>query len=385
MPVSPFILVSATYPPHVGGVDNYTSEMVQALLRRGERVILVTSAINGLPGEEHTGLLTIRRIPTKWLVDMRLPIILPGKAWRKLKKELKREQDARVLIQTYLYPLSLAMAFFSFRQKWFSILLCHGSQYVCSGSGFVDRVEHLYERIMARLVGAFSQKCCAVSNASGAWLRALHLPFSGTLPPAIDLNMVRSSLAACPTMRAEGGLLSGDGVIRIAFVGRMIREKGICQLIDAVGILREQGYPLTLTAMGDGPLLDELRDNAPEGVHFTGRLSRAEVLRQLAAHDCFCLPSDSEGFPLSAVEAAACGCYEILAPVGGAAELIPDISFGYPMRGNSREDIIDAIKYVFENRTQCAYAAQKCKERILQAYSSWENACSQLIAAFDRS
>jgi len=377
-----FIIVSATFPPHMGGVEHYSHGMARELACRGHRVIVITSMLDGLSEYEQYDDIAVFRLPTKWFFDMRMPIFLPGRAWKNVKAQLKNETCPTVIIQTYLYPLSLVMATFSRKMGFNTMLINHGCNYVCRGNIIMDKMEHLYERIMAHWVGRKCSRCYAVSDVAGEWLRSMGLPYDGKLPPAINTAVI-AEMAEPQQQESFEFPQAEPNALKVAFVGRVIKEKGICQLVNAVTNLRERGLAVSLFAVGDGPLLESLNKQSTENIYFLGRLENRHVIRLLSQCDCHCIPSDSEGFSISTLEAGACGCYNVLAPFSGAKEIIPDETYGYRMNDNSQYDIEMALSYVYENREQCKQVALNCRQKVLSEYT-WQTVCEKMIHSLER-
>jgi len=116
------------------------------------------------------------------------------------------------------------------------------------------------------------------------------------------------------------------GTPTVLAVGRLSAEKGFDVLIEAIGRLNRQGSPLRLLLVGDGPLRSALSDAAAKAgvaelVEFAGELDPAEVRARLHRADLFCLPSFSEGLPVSIMEAMAVGVPVVTTWVAGIPEL----------------------------------------------------------------
>ena len=92
--------------------------------------------------------------------------------------------------------------------------------------------------------------------------------------------------------------------ILVAFVGRLIPEKGALRLAQAV----QQLPGCVLAVAGTGPEEEALRAlGAP--VHVLGALPHPQIVQLLDQADCYCLPTEyAEGFPTTLLEAAACRC-----------------------------------------------------------------------------
>lgn len=122
-----------------------------------------------------------------------------------------------------------------------------------------------------------------------------------------------------------------DGPARIVSVtGLYQRDKGVEVLIEAAGLLREQGRDFTVSIVGDGPLHDEylasVRSADLDGVvDFVGRLPDPSAVMDFLDHmDVYVLPSLSEGLPRALVEAMARGLPCVSTAVGGIPEVLDD-------------------------------------------------------------
>ena len=132
-------------------------------------------------------------------------------------------------------------------------------------------------------------------------------------------------------LRDNGEKLKVKDKLSFLFVGRIVRDKGINELVKAFCRLHEQ-YPNTrLWLVGpyeDGldPINDEARKDIAEndGIEAVGMKSGNELLAYYAAADCFVLPSYREGFPNTVLEAGAMGLPSIVTDINGSREIIKD-------------------------------------------------------------
>ena len=109
-------------------------------------------------------------------------------------------------------------------------------------------------------------------------------------------------------------------------VGRLSPEKGFSVLIDALAILSREGLPQRARILGDGPMRASLEQQAKRAgveklVEFVGEVEPEEVRAQLGLADWFCLPSFSEGLPISVMEAMAAGLPVVCTWIAGIPEL----------------------------------------------------------------
>jgi glycosyltransferase involved in cell wall biosynthesis len=115
---------------------------------------------------------------------------------------------------------------------------------------------------------------------------------------------------------------------RIAFVGRLTREKGVYDLIEAVGALRATQPHVRLELAGEGDA-DAIARRAHElgigdRVLIRGWCAASARERILARAGVFALPSHAEGLPMSLLEAMAAGCPVVASRVGGIPDAVHD-------------------------------------------------------------
>lgn len=105
----------------------------------------------------------------------------------------------------------------------------------------------------------------------------------------------------------------------------LIKRKNIDKLILAINDLKE----FKLTVIGEGPELEKLKKPALENVKFTGKISNAEVLRQMKNSRIFILPSVKETFGMVYLEAMASGCITVCTKNDGIDGIIIDGENGF--------------------------------------------------------
>ena len=117
-----------------------------------------------------------------------------------------------------------------------------------------------------------------------------------------------------PTARSDG-----DGP-RFLLAGSLIERKNVGRLMQAFATLGGG----SLTIAGSGPLESRLRDAAPSGVTFLGRVDPARMADLYGACDVYCQPSLVEPQGQALLEALACGRPVVATRVGGPPEYVTD-------------------------------------------------------------
>jgi glycosyltransferase involved in cell wall biosynthesis len=145
--------------------------------------------------------------------------------------------------------------------------------------------------------------------------------------------------------------IQNKAVINFIFVGWLVKEKGILEIVNALQKLKDD-YFFNFTFVGNGPLYTFLRDkieinNMQNFVFLKGWLNDTDYMKILDESDIFVLPSYAEGFPLSLIEALAYGLPCIVTDVGGITDSVINKKNGFIIRTNNSEDLYLAmLKYL---------------------------------------
>mgnify|MGYP003290354178 CR=1 FL=1 len=128
---------------------------------------------------------------------------------------------------------------------------------------------------------------------------------------------------------ADGARSHLPGQPVIGMVSRMEHIKGVDMVIPAFAEVLKQCPQAHLLVVGDGSLLPGMKDQAAamgvaDKVEWAGRQAQEKLSTHYDRIDVFWMPSRSEGFGLSALEAMARGCPVVASRVGGLPELVTD-------------------------------------------------------------
>lgn len=124
-----------------------------------------------------------------------------------------------------------------------------------------------------------------------------------------------------PEWRRAQGI--ADDAVAIAFLGRLVMEKGLDAFADAIGELRQMKVPHRVLVIGDGPARGWFEEALP-GAAFVGFQTGRDLGRALASADVFFNPSVTETFGNVTLEAMASGLPVVAAGATGAASLVVD-------------------------------------------------------------
>lgn len=132
-----------------------------------------------------------------------------------------------------------------------------------------------------------------------------------------------------PEVRAEAEKIRKDGIFTFIFIGRLVRDKGINELISAFTRLNIQYTNTRLLLVGGyeenlDPLEPETLDQIKQNPACEAVGQQKDVRPWLAASDAFVFPSYREGFPNVVIEAGAMGLPSIVTDINGSREIIRD-------------------------------------------------------------
>jgi glycosyltransferase involved in cell wall biosynthesis len=204
----------------------------------------------------------------------------------------------------------------------------------------IDRLIALY----ASQVFADSASQCSFLEDEGVVRRgAISVLGQGSVA-GVDLARFRPDPVARATLRAETSVADATPVF--LFVGRLVRDKGIFDLVKAFAALcaRHELWELWMVGPDEDGLQVTLQ---AEGKRLGGRIRwfgpTPTPERYMAAADVFVLPSYREGFGSVIIEAAACGIPSIAYRIDGVIDAIVDGRTGLFVDKGDIQGLSDAM------------------------------------------
>lgn len=309
-------LVSSSYAPYVGGVEEHVRQVAHELKSDGVDVEVWTVDRGESLGAREVEGVTVRYLPTP------LPAKSPGAALRflfRLPSAWRRWAAARRLFEPDLvhvhcfgpngaYALAVGRRF-----KLPLIITSHGETVADDHAVFARSA--LLRWALRRGLAAAAE-VTAPSQFVIDDLRTNHGLVGGTVVP----NGVVLETPDASEEAPKGRYLLG--------VGRLGHMKGFDLLIDAFA-RAELARDIRLVIAGDGPERDRLRAaveqlDLGDRVEFTGRLDAAAVAGAMSVALAVVVPSRMEAFGIVALEAWRSGAPLVMTNRGGASEFVRD-------------------------------------------------------------
>jgi len=239
--------------------------------------------------------------------------------------------------------------------RWPVVFHLHGGGFAT----FYGRECGALGRAAVRFVMARAARVIVVSERWKAWVRA-------TFPHA-RVDCVPNAVPLRPAAWDDRDPAC------IAFVGRLTREKGAFDLLEAVASLRSSHPRVRLELAGDGDA-DAIARRAYElgigdRVLIRGWCAAPELERLLARAGVFALPSHAEGLPMSLLEAMAAGCPVVASRVGGIPDAVREGTDGLLVGAGDVPALAAALARVLADRDLAARLGGSAQVAVARRHS----------------
>ena len=169
----------------------------------------------------------------------------------------------------------------------------------------------------------------------------------------------------------------GGRVRSMAFMGRLIRPKGMFEAMEAVRALRADPAfrDAELRIAGSGPARGEIEDwirqnSMGNAVTLLGSIYGKEKIDFLRSADVFVFPTyHDEGLPYAILESLAAGTPVIATRVAGIPDIIVDGTHGVLIDAKSVPQIVGAVRELARSEEGLRAMSRKCRERAVQEFS----------------
>jgi len=335
------VFVTPSFPPVLGGVELYVLNLGKELIARGNEVhVLTPDSVMGRklrPGEEMMSGIHVHRIRTLFDVTYRL------KLWPSLKKEILRLKPD--LVHVYSHDLYSIFALSACKNAGIPILLTtYGPFRGQSERGLLGAtLLSLYDQAVSpRILRGVTGINVRYPELSG-WLTKMKVP-------ARNVNLEPSAIPSEYLTPADGRNFReqiGIGKKIVLYLGRISRQKGVHNLIEATRSVHEEMDDLRLLLIGPD-FGDVDLTHLPPWIHNFGATLSAEFeMEAIAASDLFVMPSRFEGFSQAVMKAIAQGKRVIATDVGGLPYEVGYGRFGKLVEFGNIEQLAHSISEHF--------------------------------------
>lgn len=175
--------------------------------------------------------------------------------------------------------------------------------------------------------------------------------------------------------REQYGLKETDFVL--TFVGRIVKDKGIQELVDAFLVLSERYKDMKLLLVGrmeqeGNAISEETKKIIEENISIIAPGPQYDVPDILAITNLFVFPSYREGFGLSLMEAGAMGVPSISTNIIGCNEVVEDGKTGLLIPSHSSAAIVQAVEKLYSDKELYNSLRANCRSSIVSRYEQQE-------------
>jgi glycosyltransferase involved in cell wall biosynthesis len=311
------LIISSFAYPHTGGVELFTYQIAKRFLLNGCDVTLICLNTEKTLKKEKIEGINYYRLPCFNIINDRLPFPKINREFFNLAKEVLNINFDFVILNVKFYLLTLLGAWFSKIKNLPVILIEHGSGHFDLNFKLLSLLGQLYEHSITYFVKITKVKFYGVSEAVNQWLLHFGILASGVIYNGVDSHyQPETSISFKRTYKLP------DEAVIVSYIGRLVEEKGVLQLKDAIQELLVDYPNLYFMVAGDGPLKSTFV-NLPERIFYIGNIEHDHVFRLLQETNIFVLPTRmKEGLPTVILEAGIQGCTVIATPSGGIKEVI---------------------------------------------------------------
>jgi phosphatidylinositol alpha 1,6-mannosyltransferase len=327
-------LFSGNYNYVRDGANQALNRLVGYLLRQGVNVRIYSPTVEH-PAFPATGdLVDIPAVPIPGRSEYRLPLSLPPR----VRRDLEAFNPNVVHISSPDFVGHRAVSW-ARNQKVAAVASVHTRFDTYLAYYHLQALEPLARGIMRRLYHR-CEVVLAPAESTAAILRAQRMNRDITIwARGVDRDQFNPARRDMGWRRDQG--IADDEMV-IAFLGRVVMEKGLDVFSDAIHAFAALDLKHRVLVIGEGPARPWFEQQLPQGI-FTGQLTSDNLARALASADVFLNPSITEAFGNVTLEAMACALPVIAAEATGATNLVQHGITGMLVDGASPEEFADAL------------------------------------------
>ena len=327
-------LFSGNYNYVRDGANQALNRLVDYLLRQGVHVRVYSPTVEHPAFPAIGDLVDIPALPIPGRSEYRLPISLPAR----VRKDLANFNPNVVHISSPDFVGHRAVTWARHR-KIAAVASVHTRfDTYCAYYG-IQFLEPLARGIMRRLY----HRCeivLAPAESTASILRAQRMNRDITIwSRGIDRDQFNPERRDMEWRRAQG--IRDDEMV-IAFLGRVVMEKGLDVFSDAVHAFATFGLKHRVLVIGEGPARPWFEEQLPQGI-FVGQQTGKDLARALASADILLNPSITEAFGNVTLEAMGCGLPVIAAEATGATNLVRHGITGMLVDGTDPDEFAEVL------------------------------------------
>jgi 1,4-alpha-glucan branching enzyme len=382
------LMLAWEFPPMVvGGLSRHVFELSRKLASRGHDIHVLTTHVEGYPSYEVVEGVSVHRIQTfqtrsldfmEWVFQFNLRMADYGRTLldRYGPFDLVHAHDwlvgeaARAIKHRFTVPL---------------VATIHATEHG-RNHGLHSSLNHRIHSMEWDLTYEAATVIVCSRYMEQEMLRLFNLPASkiAVIPNGIDPASLYST-AQQEAIRANYALPHERIVL---FVGRLVREKGVQVLLEAIPQVLAVCPDAKFIIGGKGPMLQDLLRRANQlgimdRVAFVGFVddeTRNALFRFCSAA---VFPSLYEPFGIVALEAMAAGAPVIVSGTGGLTEIVDHGQDGYTVLPGNVESLQSHLIQLLQDGSTAHQMAQRAHRKVLNKYD-WNSVADHTVQVYEQ-
>lgn len=365
-------IFSGYYLPHLGGIERYTDNLSKQLVKKGYKVLIISSNYNFDNNYlSKKGNIIFLKIPIYKLFSSRYPIPKRNQYYKMIINELNKIKIDSIIVNTRFHLTSLIGSKYGKSHKIPVFLIEHGSQHLTVDNKILDFFGAIYEHLLTEYIKKYVNYYYGVSIEACEWQKHFNIKSDG-----VWYNSINDFSKNYEIKKEKGN-------INILYAGRILKQKGVYELIQCFNKLSQKYNNIYLHIAGDGNLLAELKHkNKNVRVHFYGKLNFSDLCNLYLKTDIFVYaPSWPEGLPTSILEAGLMECAVISSPQGGNKEIIFNEITGLMVK--NEEELLNKMEILINDDVFRKKIAKNLKNKIINNFE-WDKNSDKIIKDIEK-
>lgn len=389
------IMLSWEYPPKiVGGISPHVYGLAHGLVSLGVEVHVITCEHPGAAAEEVADGIHLYRVTPSgpgndfihWVQLLNDAML--DRADMLIPELLARDAEAPLLLHAHDWLTHFAAA--SLKHKYHLPLTAtiHATEYG-RNSGIKGPTQEYINSVEWQLQNEAWRVIVCTEFMKLECEHALHTPWSkmDVVPNGVEAAKFQLPAFTPEDKAAFRARYAAPEEKIIFFVGRMVREKGVQILIEALPKVRWGYHDAKLLICGGGQREHLVNLAAYLGmerhVYFAGFVPDEDLMKIYAVSDIACFPSLYEPFGIVALEAMAAGLPVVVSDAGGLPEVVENGVTGITTYAGNPNSLADGLLKLLHEPETASHLVAAAHARVLETFN-WETIAAQTEAVYER-
>lgn len=368
------LMLTWEYPPRVvGGIARVVSDLSKVLIKDGHDVTVITYKDGDAPDFEDDKGVKVYRVENyminpnnfiDWIMQLNFNLIAKA-------NEIINKEGPFDVIHAHDWLVAYAAKTLKSSYNIPIVATIHATE-AGRNSGIHDETQRYINDTEWMLTYEASEVIVNSNYMKNELQRLFGLPYEkiNVVPNGVNMN-IYNGIERDYDFRRKYAM---DNEKIILFMGRLVYEKGIQHLIDAMPKVLNGYNDAKLVICGKGGMMDELKAQAERlgianKVYFAGYMNGKDVPKMYKAADISVFPSTYEPFGIVALEAMLAENPVIVSDIGGLDEIVQHRENGMKAYCGNSNSIADSILELLYDHKLCSEITRKAKNKVRNEYN----------------